>query len=155
MNNKSKKLLTIILLMPIFAVVLWYMDAAFTEELSDIDVIIPMIVMALGSLISLRAMRGLDCRDESLDGAPMKSAEISELSHVEHNRWNAEKVLMGYRKARPEEDKHVHKQFAAELQKNKAHYIHHDLRPYAELDMILKLDEEFTSHMPWIIQMTK
>ena len=106
-------------------------------------------------LISLRAMRGLDCRDESLDGAPMKAAEISELSHVEHNRWNAEKVLMGYRKARPEEDKHVHKQFAAELQKNKAHYIHHDLRPYAELDMILKLDEEFTSHMPWIIQMTK
>ncbi|MBR6213678.1 MAG: hypothetical protein IKQ67_03415 [Candidatus Methanomethylophilaceae archaeon] len=57
MNNKSKKLLTIILLMPIFAVVLWYMDAAFTEELSDIDVIIPIIVMALGSLISLRAMK--------------------------------------------------------------------------------------------------
>ena len=106
-------------------------------------------------LICLRAMRGLDSRDESQDGALMKATEISELSHVEHNRWNAEKVLMGYRKARPEEDKHAHKEFASELLKNKAHYIHHDLRPYAELDGILKLDEEFTSHIPWIINMTK
>ncbi len=57
MNNKSKKLLAIILLMPVFAVILWYMDAAYTEELSDLDVIIPMVIMALGSLISVRAMR--------------------------------------------------------------------------------------------------
>ena len=105
-------------------------------------------------LICLRAMRGLDSRDESLDATPVSASEVATLGHVEHNRWNVEKLLMGYRKALPEEDKHVHKNFAPLLLKNKAHYIHHDLRPYEELDMILKLDEEFTSHIPWIIAMT-
>ena len=57
MNYKSKKLLTIIFLMPIFAVILWFSDADYTGELYDIDVIIPLVIIILGSLISLRAMK--------------------------------------------------------------------------------------------------
>ena len=105
-------------------------------------------------LICLRAMRGLDSTDESQDCAVLTAEQVSELSHVEHNRWNVEKLLMGYRKPLPSEDKHVHKEFAKELMGNKAHFIHHDLRPYEDLDMILRLDEEFTSHIPWIVKMT-
>lgn len=58
--------------------------------------------------------------------------QIELMAEVEHNRWNLEKLLLGYRKPTPEEeilcqDKAVRKKF-----KNKL-FIHTDIRPYAEL----------------------
>lgn len=59
--------------------------------------------------------------------------QIELMAEVEHNRWNMEKLLLGYRKPTPEEellcrDKAVRKEY-----KNKR-FIHPDIRPYAELN---------------------
>ena len=59
--------------------------------------------------------------------------QIELLAEVEHNRWNMEKLLLGYRKPTPEEelrcrDKAVRKEY------KEKRFIHPDIRPYAELD---------------------
>ncbi len=80
------------------------------------------------------------------------------MAHVEHNRWNVEKLLMGYRKARAEEDKYSIDGDDEKTQKDKGnlasnkkfHFAHSDIRPYDDLDDIRKLDIEFTQYIPWI-----
>ena len=74
---------------------------------------------------------------------------------VEHNRWNVEKLLMGFRKAMPNEDKYEHDDYAGLLSKNKKIFIHHDIRPYEDLDIIRNLDVEISRYIPWFIKMTK
>ena len=59
--------------------------------------------------------------------------QIELQAEVEHNRWNMEKLLLGYRKPTPEEeircrDKAVRKEY------KEKRFIHPDIRPYAELD---------------------
>ena len=103
-------------------------------------------------LATLRAMR----KNESDDISVLNSKEIGEMAKVEHNRWNVEKLLMGYRKAYPDEDKYMHDaKFAEDLMHNKKLFIHHDIRPFEELDNVSKLDEEFSRHIPWILKMTE
>lgn len=104
-------------------------------------------------LDSLRAMRGLKQDDTSRDLKALTEEEIHELSVVEHNRWNVEKLLMGYRKARVEEDKYENPDVAAKLSKNKNLFIHHDIRPFKELDAIKQIDYEMTRCLPWIVGM--
>lgn len=65
---------------------------------------------------------------------PMRltKGQIELLAEVEHNRWNMEKLLLGYRKPTPEEellcrDKAVRKEY------KKKRFIHTDIRPYCEL----------------------
>jgi len=106
-------------------------------------------------LACLRAMRGLDINDKTHDCDPLTDQEVEVLAQVEHNRWNVEKLLLGYRKARKEEDKYEHKQFAKELGNNKKLFIHHDIRPYDQLDVIKELDREFSRYIPWIMEMTE
>ena len=103
---------------------------------------------------TLRAMRGLGINDTSKDYAPLTDEEVKQLAVVEHNRWNVEKLLMGYRKPHQEEDKYEHDELAGKLKKNKDLFIHHDIRPYAQLDKILVLDEEFSRYIPWLMRMT-
>ena len=106
-------------------------------------------------LASLRAMRGLQPGDTSLDQQPLSEKEITTMAHVEHNRWNVEKLLLGYRKAKNEEDKYQYPEFAQELKMNKDLFIHHDIRPYDELPEPTKLlDMEIVKYIPWIIKMT-
>ena len=38
---------------------------------------------------------------------------------------------------------------------NKKLFIHHDLRPFKELNEVWKLDKEISSHIPWIVSMTR
>lgn len=102
-------------------------------------------------LATLRAMRGLTIDDQSLDSQPLSTEELEQLTIVEHNRWNVEKLLMGYRKALQAEDKYVQQDFAAQLKKNKSLFIHHDIRPFSQLDVIKALDSEFSRYIPWII----
>ena len=103
-------------------------------------------------LACLRAMRGMAIENTTLDTESLSQLEINRMACVEHNRWNVEKLLMGYRKARPEEDKYIQgKEFA----QNKKLFIHHDLRPFKELDEVWKLDKEISSHIPWIVSMTR
>ncbi len=58
--------------------------------------------------------------------------QIELMAEVEHNRWNMEKLLLGYRKPTPEEeircrDKAVRKEY------KEKRFIHPDIRPYCEL----------------------
>lgn len=106
-------------------------------------------------LASLRAMRGLDFDDKSHDYQPLSEEEVEVMAKVEHNRWNVEKLLMGYRKAKEDEDQYVHGKFANELRQNKNLFIHHDIRPFEELNDIQELDREFSRYIPWIMRMTE
>ena len=106
-------------------------------------------------LATLRAMRHLKLDDQSKDTAMLTDLEVEELAKVEHNRWNVEKLLMGYRKSRKEEDKYEYDEFASKLKNNKKLFIHHDIRPYDKLDIIAELDKEFSRYIPWIMKMTE
>lgn len=103
-------------------------------------------------LACLRAMRGLQIEDKSHDYDPLSDSEVEAMAKVEHNRWNVEKLLMGYRKPQSGEDKYVHPECAEKLKKNKDLFIHHDIRPYCELNNIKELDVEFSRYIPWIMK---
>lgn len=104
-------------------------------------------------LDSLRAMRGLDPEDNSHDLNPLNDEEIEKLARVEHNRWNVEKLLMGYRKAKENEDYYRHPNFAKDLKKNKKLFIHHDIRPFSELpEPTQQLDYEIAKYIPWLLK---
>lgn len=106
-------------------------------------------------ITTLRAMRGLNQDDASRDQWTLTEEEVEEMAHVEHNRWNTEKLLMGYRKPHRNEDKYAHPEFANKLKKNKERFIHHDIRPFNKLDTIKDLDYEFSRYIPWIMRMTE
>lgn len=104
---------------------------------------------------TLRAMRGLGIDDESRDYDTLSDYEVEQLAIVEHNRWNVEKLLMGYRKPKRDEDKYVYPEFAVKLKKNKDLFVHHDIRPFDQLNTIKELDYEFARYIPWIMKMTE
>ena len=106
-------------------------------------------------LASLRAMRHLKLDDTSKDTITLSDKEVEELARVEHNRWNVEKLLMGYRKPHRDEDKYRLKEYADKLKGNKKLFIHHDIRPFDQLDIIAELDKEFSRYIPWIMKMTE
>ena len=104
---------------------------------------------------TLRAMRGLDIDNQSRDYDTLSDYEVEQLAIVEHNRWNVEKLLMGYRKPNKDEDKYKYPKFADKLKKNKDLFVHHDIRPFDQLDKIKELDYEFSRYIPWIFKMTE
>lgn len=104
-------------------------------------------------LASLRAMRGLAADDTSCDTQPLNEEEILELATVEHNRWNVEKLLMGYRRVRSDEDKYDHPAYAEELKVNKKLFRHHDIRPFNDLDAVQQMDMEIAKLLPWVVEM--
>lgn len=57
------------------------------------------------------------------------------MSEVEHNRWNTEELLLGYRPVNEQEYAEVcrNPEYKNELKKN---YIHFDIRPYEDLEKI-------------------
>ena len=106
-------------------------------------------------LEALRKARGLKANDSSRDKESLTHEEANILAVMEHNRWNVEKLLMGFRKPEPQEDKYEHKDFEEELKKNKKVFIHHDIRPYDKLDGVKKYDILISEHIPWILKMTE
>ena len=109
-------------------------------------------------LASLRRMRGLDITDTSQDLDDLNNDEIEQMARVEHNRWNVEKLLMGYRKPLPIEDKYSragNKNDEDLLASNKKRFIHHDIRPYALLGDVKKVDIQISMYIPWILKMAK
>ena len=108
-------------------------------------------------LASLRAMRGLDAKDKTRDMWMLNDDEVEAMARVEHNRWNVEKLLMGYRKPHHDEDKCAaeNSSFQTELKRNKERFIHHDIRPFDQLGFIKDLDKEFSRYIPWIMRMTE
>ena len=57
MAVKSKKPIIIAILMPIFALGLWYADAYYEENLFELQLLLPSSMIILGSLVSIRAMK--------------------------------------------------------------------------------------------------
>lgn len=118
-------------------------------------------------LASLRVMRHLDPDDTSHDQDELTTEELNILAKVEHNRWNVEKLLMGYRKACVCDDYYAYKMkhkgeegydkdAASQLKSNRKIYIHHDIRPYDELeDNTKQLDIEIVKYIPWILKTTE
>lgn len=118
-------------------------------------------------MASIRAMRKLDPDDTSHDKDELSNEEILAIAHVEHNRWNVEKLLMGFRKACTEDDYYSYKDAheteadynsseAKKLKKNKNIYIHHDIRPFDKLEQATQqLDLEIAKYIPWILKMTE
>lgn len=108
----------------------------------------------------LRAMRGYDIDDDSHDTEPISDQEIDELARVEHNRWNVEKLLMGYRRPSDSENPYRHPLLndavpdgeAMKKQNKENFFIHHDIRPYDELSQSSKdKDIKFLRYLPWIL----
>ncbi len=58
--------------------------------------------------------------------------EVSLLSEIEHNRWNIEELLLGYRPVKQDEDKIID-QDKSKKKFYKNCFIHYDIRPYSEL----------------------
>ena len=106
-------------------------------------------------MASLRAMRGLKLDDTSHDQDPLSEEEIQILAAVEHNRWNVEKLLMGFRRPKPEEDKYEFPDYKGSLKNNKKLFIHHDIRPFSDLDNVKLLDSEIVKYIPWILKITE
>lgn len=104
---------------------------------------------------TIRTLRNLNIDDSSHDHDPLSDNETELLAKLEHNRWNVEKLLMGYRKAKTYEDMYIHKDHASQLTKNKKLFIHHDIRKYEKLNDIAILDKEFSRYIPWILKMTE
>ena len=82
---------------------------------------------------------------------------LEALSESEHNRWNVEKLLMGYRKPKASEDMYgKSEKIARKLKNNKNLFIHSQIRPYDDLsDDMKKVDKEFAAYIPWIVDMAK
>ena len=84
-------------------------------------------------------------------GGAIKENDVEILAEVEHNRWNVEKLLMGFRPTTEEE----HQAILADSKKKKEYknkFIHDDIRPFSELDEeTKKIDIRFTREIPNII----
>lgn len=85
----------------------------------------------------------------------VKNEEAETLARVEHDRWNVEKLLLGYRKPSEDEDYYAAKNLVdgkkVKAMKNahKALFIHCDIRPFTELDEIQEIDKEIIRYIPW------
>ena len=105
---------------------------------------------------SLRAMR-----NGKEDNQKLTDDEIKILGVVEHNRWNVEKLMLGFRKPLPEEDIQNNKAYLLSIDKYNQEtreemkdklLIHHDIRPFHGLDEIQELDREIVRYIPWIVE---
>ena len=63
----------------------------------------------------------------------LTDAEVGILAEVEHNRWNVEKLLVGFRAPTVVEDEIITANVKEEKDKHKKRYIHYDIRPYDDL----------------------
>ena len=98
-------------------------------------------------------------RDSKAPIESIKDKETETLGHVEHDRWNVEKLLLGYRKPKDDEDYYSKKNYVngekvKEMKDaHKELFIHCDIRPYTELDEIQEIDREIIRYIPWFIEM--
>ncbi len=115
-------------------------------------------------LDTLKAIRGKKIsKDDMLTEEEMKMIAV-----MEHNRWNVEKLFMGFRVAKPNEDFYKIKDIednnreqiadgAEKYKDNKKYlFIHSDIRPFNELNIKSTLLNEITAYcLPWILGMTE
>ncbi|MDR2232875.1 MAG: hypothetical protein LBE56_07105, partial [Tannerella sp.] len=68
-------------------------------------------------------------------GGLLNNGEIELLSKVEHNRWNMEKLLMGYRATTSEEKELIAKDLSQKNFLKKHYFAHHDICPFDSLQV--------------------
>lgn len=64
--------------------------------------------------------------------ADLTEEEVTLLAEIEHNRWNVEELLLGYRPVKQEEDKMIDEDITLKKEYKKR-YIHYDIRPFDKL----------------------
>ena len=110
---------------------------------------------------NLYAVDSFPCKQASVEAMgtalnQLTSVQTEIMAKVEHNRWNVEKLLMGYRKPRDFEDKYTlpddaeHTKDREDLKGNKQYFVHADIRPYEQLDNVKQLDKEIIKYITWI-----
>ena len=112
---------------------------------------------------SMYGAYNIDFRVRTLKASGVKDLQdipqdiLNKMAVVEHNRWTVEKLLMGFRKPLPHEDSYNvkgDKLSVSDLKKtnNKYHFIHSDIRPYEQLDIIQEIDKEIIRFIPWFLK---
>lgn len=82
--------------------------------------------------------------------------EISLLAEMEHNRWNIEELLLGYRPVSKTEDEEIDKDKSRKKYWEKR-FVHYDIRPYEQLKedaegrKASKYDEVRVTSLPLIL----
>lgn len=92
---------------------------------------------------------------DSIGGLDHLNENIEVLAQVEHNRWNVEKLLMGFR---PTTDEEHQKILTGEKTKKEYQneFIHDNIRPFKDLDEATQnIDRNFTREIPKIINTSK
>lgn len=67
------------------------------------------------------------------DITTLNEQELELLSEVEHNRWNIEKLLLGYRGVYKDEQEEIEKSESKKKSPFKKNFIHYDIRSYSDL----------------------
>lgn len=75
------------------------------------------------------------------------------LAEVEHNRWNVEELLLGYRPVTKKEQEEIEQKAALKNKKRDEEYAHYDIRPYNDLrNGSEKYDIALTRHLLLIVK---
>lgn len=78
--------------------------------------------------------------------------QIALLAEVEHNRWNMEKLLLGYRKPTAEEENIISSSKEKKKEFKEKRFVHPDIRPYSELSESSKnYDKCITAGIPMVV----
>lgn len=98
-------------------------------------------------------LRSIGLDEEKAKFATFSEKQIERMAYTEHNRWNMEKLLMGYRAlGKNEQGKTLDKETLGKLKNNM--YVHNLIKPYADLtDGEKQLDRNIVSKLPDILRM--
>lgn len=87
---------------------------------------------------------------EGMSCSSLTAKQVNIIAQVEHNRWNVEKLLLGYRKPTFEEERNIAR---ADL---KRHFAHPDITPYEKLSEGSKeYDRAITSGIPLVVNCSR
>ena len=92
---------------------------------------------------------------------PLTDEQIALMSRVEHNRWNIEKLLMGYRPTTPLEKEAITKDLSKKTKFKKDLFAHNDICAYEDLQVdengvcASEYDKRISAALPLIIRNDK
>lgn len=82
------------------------------------------------------------------NGKQLSEKQVAILAEVEHNRWNVEELLLGYRPVTKKEQEEIEQKVALKNKKRDEEYAHYDIRPYNDLrNGSEKYDIALTRHL--------
>ena len=102
---------------------------------------------------SLYNVAAIPSKLRGIGGIEQLEERIEDIAQVEHNRWNVEKLLMGFRATTDAEHAQVVALGSTEKKRLKNRFIHDDIRPFAALPQdIADIDRRFSMEIPKIIK---